>query len=77
MRLTPPAGRRIPSVASAPELAAGPPAATAPKPAPSAGNARGETCRDGTYAAMIDGRPKTVPARLCQQPDGTWNVTPQ
>ncbi len=36
-----------------------------------------ETCRDGTYAAIINGRPQTVPARLCQQPDGTWSVSPQ
>ena len=77
MALTPPPGRRIPS--TAPELAAGhpPPPTMAQRPAASPGNARNETCRDGTYAAMIDGKPKTVPARLCQQADGSWNVTPQ
>ncbi|HEX9464700.1 MAG TPA: hypothetical protein VGB82_19030 [Alphaproteobacteria bacterium] len=33
-------------------------------------------CKDGTYAAIIDGRPQIVRTRLCQQPDGSWKVTP-
>jgi surface antigen len=34
-------------------------------------------CREGTYSAMIDGRPQTIRAHLCQNADGTWTAKPK
>jgi hypothetical protein len=62
---------------AAPVIAEQPP----PTPAPVTTDPQSATvsplpCKDGTYAAIIDGRPQTLRARLCQQPDGSWKAMP-
>lgn len=62
---------------AAPAIAEQPPAPPAPvRSDPPGATVSPLPCKDGTYAAMIDGRPQTVRARLCQQPDGSWKVSP-